>query len=96
MNKLLLALLLLSSTANAEELMANFSTGTVVIRDSICLLDELADDFPYAGYVVNSNKKVTRACWTRANGSKPNAIIFIEKVGEQKYEYNKILSKYFN
>ncbi len=43
---LLLGLLLTTASANAEILMAEIPTGAVVIRDSICLMDELADDFP--------------------------------------------------
>lgn len=94
MNKLLLALLLTTSNVYATELMANFATGTVVITDTICPLAELVDDHPYKGYVVEKGN-VNDACWSRAKNSKSPMINFIEKVGKDKYEYNRIESKFF-
>lgn len=95
MKKLLLVLLLTTSTAHAERLIANFPLGAVVIHDSICTLNELVDDYPYQGYVVTPKGVVTDGCWSRVNGAKPAMIFFIEKVKKDTYEYNKIESKYF-
>lgn len=95
MKKLLLVLLLATSNAHAEKLMAIFPSGAVVIKDSICTLNELVDDYPYQGYIVTPKGKVTDGCWTRANRAKPAMIFFIEKVNQDTYEYNKIESKYF-
>ena len=95
MKKLLLALLLTISNVHAEELMANFPLGVVVIKDSICTLNELVEDYPYKGYVVSPKGVVTDGCWTRATKTKTAMIFFIEKVKKDTYEYNKIESKYF-
>lgn len=94
MNKLLLVLLLTASNVYSAELMANFSTGTIVITDTICPLAALVDDHPYKGYVVDKGN-VTDACWSRVGNSKSPMIFFIEKVGKDRYEYNKIESKFF-
>lgn len=95
MNKLLLVLLLASSNTHADELIANFPSGAVVIKDSICTLGELVEDFPYKGYVVTPKGVVTDGCWVRANKTKTTMIVFIEKVKKDRYEYNKIESRYF-
>jgi len=96
---LLVAMLATASVANAEAnrevLMADFSNGTVVIRDSICTLNELVDDFPYEGYVIVNKKLVSRGCWKRDNNSESRMIVFIEREGKDRYLYNKIEAKYF-
>ena len=96
MKKLLLVALLSSaSIANAEILKADFPNGTVVIRDTICTLEELADDFPYEGYVIENKKLISRGCWKRASNTDTPMIVFIERVNKNRYEYNKIEAKYF-
>lgn len=96
MKKLLLVLLLLTATnAHAEKLMAIFPSGAVVIKGSICTLDELVDDYPYHGYAVTPKGVVTDGCWVRGKSQKTAMIVFIEKVKKDRYKYNKIESKYF-
>ena len=94
MKKLLVvALLSTASIANAEVLMADIPNGAVVIRDSFCRLDELTNDYPYEGYVIQNKKLVSHGCWKRSNDN--GMIIFIERVNNQRYEFSKMEAKYF-
>ena len=94
MKKLLVvALLSAASISNAGVLMADIPNGAVVIRDSFCRLDELVNDYPYEGYIVQNKKLTSRACWKRSNDN--GMIIFIERVSKERYEFSKIEAKYF-
>ncbi len=50
---------------------------------------------PYAAFVIENNKVVSRGCWKRSNNSKESWVIFVEKVNKNRYEYNKIDSGHF-
>lgn len=95
MNKLLLLLLLTTSNVYATELIAKFPVGTVVVKDTMCNLPELIDEFPYAGYTIDTKGKIKEGCWIRDNGASSSMITFIEKFNKDRYEYNHIESKYF-
>lgn len=94
-NLLAITLLTLSTSTLSAELVARFPQGTIVVKDAICTLPELVDDYPYDAYSINKSGKIHQGCWGRISNSSPSMITFIEKVNKDKYEYNKIYSYNF-
>lgn len=87
--KLSVIVLFLSMNVNASELIGTFPTGNVIIKDTICTINTLVDNYPYDAFSIARSGKVTRGCWRRNLPSK-KTITFIEKYDETHYGENMI------